>query len=102
MPDSSHGSFTEWINAVQDGREFYVKFRKRTTGELRTMRCKVDTRHRSKPGELPYDPAVKLLLPVMDLDKNEPRMLPCGPGEVIAVHTGDHAFWFEDLEDDRA
>lgn len=64
------------IEAIKDGSIFTAIFIKRTTGELRTMRCRVGVKKYLHGGELPYDPMEKGLIPVYDIDKADYRTIP--------------------------
>ena len=50
------------------GTVFGVEFIKRTTGELRTMNCRLDVKKYTVGGELPYSPADYDLIPVWDIN----------------------------------
>ena len=54
---------------------FSVDFIKRTTGEFRTMVCRLGVKKYLKGGELPFDPVEKGLLPVYDMQKQDYRMI---------------------------
>ena len=51
-----------------NGKIFTVEFTKRTTGELRLMRCTTNYKKHLAGGELAYNPTEKHLIPVVDLD----------------------------------
>ena len=53
---------------------FYVKFVKRTNGELRKMGCKLGVRGKNN-GELSYNPEDYNLMCVYDIEKCEHRMI---------------------------
>lgn len=63
-------SRSEVIKRVQEieGRIFGVTFVKRTTGELRTMACRLGVRSRLHGGVLKYNPTEKNLLIVFDVN----------------------------------
>ena len=52
-----------------NGKIITVDFIKRTTGELRTMNCRLGVRKHLKGGELAYDPKEKGLITVFDMQK---------------------------------
>lgn len=54
---------------------FKVEFIKRTTGELRVMRCRYNVKKHLKGGKLGYDPKEKDLSIVFDVDKEEYRAI---------------------------
>lgn len=58
------------------GRFFTVKFRKRTTGEVRTMNARYGVKSKRKGGEPAYDFASKGLVCVYEPVKDEYRSIP--------------------------
>jgi hypothetical protein len=63
---------------------FTVQFIKRTTGELRKMRCRKGVKKYLKGGPPAYDFKEKNLIPVFDLDKEEYRSIPLE--NVVELH----------------
>ena len=63
-------------NLVSDGAIFYVEFIKRSTGELRKMRCRMGVKKHLKGGGRAYNPAKKNLLSVFDMDARGYRSIP--------------------------
>lgn len=63
-------------NLVSDGAIFYVEFIKRSTGELRKMRCRLGVKKHLKGGSRAYNPAKKNLLAVFDMDERGYRSIP--------------------------
>ena len=59
-----------------NGKIFTVEFTKRTTGELRVMRCTTNYQSKLAGGELAYNPTEKALIPVYDLEKRGFRSIP--------------------------
>ena len=57
------------------GRVFTARFKKRTTGEERTMNCRLGVTKHLKGGELKYNPAEKNLVGVFDMQKKGYRMI---------------------------
>ena len=55
---------------------FSVCFTKRSTGEVREMRCRLGTTNKLHGGELTYDKEEKKLLPVWDVDAEGWRSIP--------------------------
>ena len=56
------------------GRIFTARFRKKD-GTMRDMTARCDVKKHLRGGELPYDPILKLLLPVFDMAVNDYRMI---------------------------
>jgi len=61
---------------VADGAIFYVEFIKRSTGELRKMRCRLGVKKYLNGGMRAYNPAKKNLLGVFDMDARGYRSIP--------------------------
>jgi len=57
-----------------DGRIVSVYFQK-ADGTMRTMVCRRGVRKYLRGGELPYDPKLRLLLPVFDMTLRQYRMV---------------------------
>ena len=57
------------------GRVFTARFKKRTTGEERTMNCRLGVTKHLKGGELKYKPAERNLVGVFDMQKKGYRMI---------------------------
>ncbi len=63
------------IKSLAGQKIFSVDFTKRTTGEARTMVCRLGVTKGQSGGELPFDPVEKGLLPVFDMQKKGYRMI---------------------------
>ena len=63
------------IRELAGGSIFYVEFIKRSTGELRKMRCRLGVEKNLTGKGMNYDPAKHDLLCVYDLDKEAYRMI---------------------------
>lgn len=63
------------ITELAGGTIFSVDFVKRTTGEARTMVCRLGVKKGQVGGTLPFDPCEKMLLPVYDMQKQDYRMI---------------------------
>ncbi len=61
---------------VSDGKVFSVQFIKRSTGELRKMRCRTGVKKHLKGGTKAYSTKVHDLLTVFDMDKKGYRSIP--------------------------
>lgn len=61
---------------VSDGKIFHIEFIKRTTGELRKMRCRLGVKKHLKGGNKKYDPTIKQLLTVFDMEAKGYRSIP--------------------------
>lgn len=57
------------------GRMFTVTFIKKSNGEKRTMNARLGVKAYLRGGVLPYDPNVKGLIPVYDIQTKEYRMI---------------------------
>lgn len=69
----------ERIRKAAGSMIFYVKFRKRTDGTIREMRCrfgKIPTKHEGTGATKPYDPLDYGLLVVWDMDAEGYRSIP--------------------------
>jgi hypothetical protein len=64
------------IRSVVGNTIFSVRFRKRTTGEMRTMVCRVNCYKNVKGTGPAYDFESKNLMPVFDLQKDGWRSIP--------------------------
>jgi len=69
-------SVSQLTDMVKGGRIFGVSFVKRTTGELRTMSCRLGVKKFLRGGQLAYSPAEKQLLTVFDMGKKAYRCIP--------------------------
>lgn len=65
---------TRFLERETGGRIFAVYFQK-GDGTMREMVCRRGVRKHLRGGELPYDPKLRLLLPVFDVQKREYRMV---------------------------
>jgi len=61
---------------VSDGKIFHIEFIKRTTGELRKMRCRLGVTKHLKGGTKKYNPKTKQLLTVFDMEARGYRSIP--------------------------
>ncbi len=61
---------------IGDGKIFTIVFTKRTTGETRVMHARRGVTAYLRGGELRYDPTLKGLMTVFDLDKSDYRCVP--------------------------
>ena len=61
---------------VADGKIFQVEFVKRTTGELRKMRCRLGVNKHLKGGKKAYSTKDKQLLTVFDMEAKGYRSIP--------------------------
>lgn len=69
----------EAVQHIKETKQpFYVKFIKRTTGQVRTMRAQTDFSAHLRGGKAPYDAAGRGLIVVLDLEKLEIRSIPMG------------------------
>lgn len=66
----------EDIRAAVGGKFFHVKFIKRTNGELRAMRCRIDVSKYVSGVGAKYNFSSKGLLSVYDMDKRGYRAVP--------------------------
>ena len=57
------------------GKVFTAEFKKRTTGEMRRINCRLGVTKHLKGGELKYKPAEKNLVGVFDMQKQAYRMI---------------------------
>ncbi len=64
------------IRELAGGTFFSVTFRKRTTGELRDMVCRIRPPRQPAEGHRPYDPSRHGLLTVWDAQCREYRTIP--------------------------
>lgn len=69
-------SAAELTYKISDGLIFGVSFVKRTTGELRTMSCRLGVKKFLRGGKLTYSPAEKELLTVFSMNDNGYRSIP--------------------------
>ena len=85
--DISSLEISQFTDIVKDGRIFGVSFIKRTTGELRTMTCRLGVKKFLRGGELAYSPAKKHLLTVFDMVAKGYRMIPLDAIQRVACST---------------
>ena len=78
-------SASQLTDMVKGGRIFGVSFIKRTTGELRTMSCRLGVKKFLKGGKLAYSPAEKQLLTVFDMSKKAYRCIPLDAVQSISA-----------------
>ena len=66
------------LNTVlpKDGKFFTVVFTKRTTGELRTMNCRLGVKKHLKGGQKAFNDTEKQILTVWDAQKKAYRSIP--------------------------
>jgi len=77
---------------VSDGKTFTVEFIKRTTGELRTMNCRLGVKKFLRGGKMAYSPAEKQLLTVFDMKAKSYRTIPVEGIQRVSV--GGQTFHF--------
>ena len=65
-----------WIKRHKPEKEFEVQFIKRTTGELRLMKCRYGVTDYLQGGEPAYNFRQAGVICVFDVDKTEYRMIP--------------------------
>jgi hypothetical protein len=86
MKSIKHQKALELINKIKaSGKFFTVTFKKRTTGELRTMTCRGGVSKHVTGEGLKFDPAKKNLVPVFEVNNQEGK-------------TGKDAYRFISLE----
>lgn len=78
-------SASELTNMVKGGRIFGVSFIKRTTGELRTMTCRLGVKKFLRGDKLSYSPAEKRLLTVFSMRDKGYRSIPLDSIERVSV-----------------
>jgi hypothetical protein len=66
----------QFIVQIQSGLIFTVTFKKRSTGEIRTMNCRYGVEKHLAGGDLTYNPIEKGLIVVYDLNKQGYRQIP--------------------------
>lgn len=66
----------ELVDKVSDGRIFGVSFSKRTTGEIRSMSCRLGVKKFLQGGKMAYSPPEKQLLTVFSMADKGYRMIP--------------------------
>ena len=69
-------SSLQMVERARDGKFFTVEFIKRTTGELRTMRCRRGVRRNLTGKGMAYDALSYALMTVWDVDKGGYRSIP--------------------------
>lgn len=79
--------------AVDNGKIFYVEFFKRSTGEIRKMRCRRGVTKHLKGGKLAYDPRGRQLLTVFDMESQGYRMIPAD--NILKLSVGGEKYTFE-------
>ena len=70
---------------IADGQIFYIEFIKRSTGELRKMRCRKGVKRYLKGGSKSYNPKAKNLITVFDMDKGAYRSIPVEGVQCLTV-----------------
>lgn len=70
---------------VANGKIFGVSFIKRTTGELRTMSCRLGVKKFLRGGKLAYSPSEKQLLTVFSMNDNGYRSIPLDSIKSVSV-----------------
>lgn len=73
------------IRRLAGGKIFGCTFTKRTTGELRTMQCRLGVSKGVTGAGMAYDPEEKGLLPVYDMAHAGYRMIPLDAIQSITV-----------------
>lgn len=77
MPRIGRREAVNLIHGTRDkGEIFYVEFIKRTTGELRKMKARLDVRKHLKGGPTAYNFSDNNLISVFDMDKMDYRSIP--------------------------
>ena len=66
-------SYDKVFDLVKDGKMFTVVFRKRTTGELRTMNARRGVKKHLKGGTLKYNPKTRRLIGCWEVPQNSPN-----------------------------
>ena len=79
-------NLANFTNLVSDGSIFGVEFVKRTTGELRKMKCRLGVKKHLKGGTQAYDAKSKGLLPVFDMEAKGYRSIPVDAVQSLSVH----------------
>lgn len=81
----------DFLDTNHKGRFFNVKFRKKSTGELRSMTCKLGVKYKRKTDrQLNYNPRDRGILPVYDANKREFRSFDINTVESITVNKEVH------------
>lgn len=75
------------------GRIFSVFFQK-IDGSMREMVCRRGVRKHLRGGDLPYDPGLRLLLPVFDLKARDYRMV--NMGSLVSFKVSGETFLVQD------
>ncbi|MFT5548200.1 MAG: hypothetical protein ACI9CO_000114 [Candidatus Azotimanducaceae bacterium] len=78
-------NFSNMTNLVSGGKIFSVTFIKRTTGELREMRCRMGVKKHLKGGSKAYDAKAKNLLSVFDMEAKSYRSIPVEAIQKLSV-----------------
>lgn len=86
-------NYSNLSNLVNGGKIFSVTFVKRTTGELRQMRCRMGVKKHLKGGSKAYDPKAKNLLSVFDMEAKGYRSIPVEAIRSLSI--GGQTFNFE-------
>lgn len=68
--------FSRLMEVGSNGKIFTVRFIKRSTGEFRTMNCRLDVKKHLKGGTKAYNDADHRLLTVYDLKSKGYRCIP--------------------------
>jgi hypothetical protein len=68
--------YNKLMEAGKNGKFFTVKFIKRSTGEERTMNCRLNVQKHLKGGTKPYNDAEHRLLTVYDVKAEGYRCIP--------------------------
>ena len=76
---------TQLTDMVNNGRIFGVSFIRRTTGELRTMSCRLGVKKFLRGGKLSYSPAEKQLLTVFSMSDKGYRSIPLESIQRVSV-----------------
>lgn len=85
-------NYRNFSKLVADGHIFTVEFIKRTTGELRKMKCRTGVKKHLKGGTLAYSPKDNGLLTVYDLEAKGYRSIPVQNVQRLSV--GGQTFTF--------
>lgn len=74
------------VNLVSDGSIFYVEFIKRTTGELRKMKCRAGVKKYLRGGAKGYSAKAKNLLTVFDMENKGYRSIPVEAIKALSIN----------------
>lgn len=87
-------NYSNLQSLVKGGKIFSVTFIKRSTGELRHMKCRMGVTRHLKGGAKAYAPKAKNLLSVFDMDAEGYRSIPVEAIKRLSV--GGQTFDFQE------